>query len=191
MNVSLAELETVQKSSHCLLNASEVEAMLDQLALDITACCQHTNPVILCVMTGAVVAVGRLLPRLNFALELDYIHVTRYGARLTGGELSWKQLPTTSLRDRVVVVIDDVLDEGITMAKIKAYCVEQGATSCYSAVLVDKKITKQKPEPADFVGYYAGSQYLYGLGMDYKGYLRNTSGLYACADNLEGLLCQN
>ena len=191
MNVSLAELETVQKSSQCLLDASEVEAMLDQLALDITARCQHKNPVILCVMTGAVVAVGRLLPRLNFPLELDYIHVTRYGAELTGGELNWKQLPTTSLRDRTVVVIDDVLDEGITMADIKAYCVEQGAASCYSAVLVDKKITKQKPESADFVGYHAGSLYLYGLGMDYKGYLRNANGLYACADNLEDLLCQS
>lgn len=191
MNVSLAELETVQKSSECLLNASEVEAMLDQLALDITARCQHKNPVILCVMTGAVVAVGRLIPRLSFPLELDYIHVTRYGAKLTGGELNWKQLPTTSLRDRTVVIIDDVLDEGITMADIKAYCAEQGATSCYSAVLVDKEIMKQKPESADFVGYHAGSQYLYGLGMDYKGYLRNANGLYACADNLEDLLCQS
>ncbi|MDF1688581.1 MAG: hypoxanthine-guanine phosphoribosyltransferase [Cycloclasticus sp.] len=191
MPVSLAEIEYVQANSSCLLDEHAVDVMVSKLAADITEACQYENPVILCVMTGAVVAVGMLLPQLNFPLEVDYVHATRYQGEVVGGELQWKQLPTTSLLNRTVIIIDDVLDEGVTMSKLKSYCKEQGALRCYTVVLVDKEIKKEKPIKADFVGFQAGDQYLFGLGMDYKGYLRNINGLYACPENLEELLCRD
>lgn len=191
MPVSLAEIEYVQANSTCLLDEPAVGAMVSKLAADITEACQYENPVILCVMTGAVVAVGMLLPQLNFPLEVDYIHATRYQGEVVGGELQWKQLPTTSLLNRAVIIIDDVLDEGITMSKLKSYCKEQGALRCYTVVLVDKELQQEKPIKADFVGFQTGDRYLFGLGMDYKGYLRNINGLYACPENLEELLCQD
>lgn len=190
MDISLLELDIVDKNSRCLLDAKAVEAMFNQLAADISAECADTNPVVLCVMTGAVVAVGRLLPKLNFPLEMDAIHATRYQGKMSGEELVWKQTPATPLRDRTVIIVDDVLDEGITMAALKSYCMDQGAKRCYTAVLVDKTISKEKPIQADFVGYHAGNEYLFGLGMDYKGYCRNVDGLYACPENLEELLCR-
>jgi hypoxanthine phosphoribosyltransferase len=190
MCVSHVEVEYVKEASACLLDANGVEIMLNRLAAEITGQCSEQNPVILCVMTGAVVAVGRLLPRLDFPLEMDCIHATRYQGKTVGEELIWKQFPATSLTNRTVIIIDDVLDEGITMAKLKAYCVEQGARRCYTAVLVDKELGKEKPINADFVGFQAGKQYLFGLGMDYKGYLRNMDGLYACPENLEEGSCQ-
>ena len=94
------------------------------------------------------------------------------------------------MQNRHVVILDDVLDEGLTLQSIIAYCEKQGAYACYSAVLVDKDIQTSKPVEADFVGIKTGPEYLYGLGMDYKGYLRNAAGIYACPDNLEELLCQ-
>jgi len=191
MRPELSEIKRVTEHSECLLDEAGVEKMFNQLADDISAQCANDNPLLLCVMTGAVVAMGMLLPRLNFPLEIDYIHATRYQGELSGKELVWKQLPSTSLLDRTVIIIDDVLDEGITMAMIKAYCLQQGAAHCYSAVLVDKDLSRAKPIEADFIGYQAGNQYLYGLGMDYKGYLRNVNGLYACPHNLAELLCQD
>ena len=191
MRVPSSELDCVQRHSVCLLDELAVEDLFDRLAADITRECENQNPIILCVMTGAVVAVGRLIAKLKFPLEMDYIHATRYQGNLVGGELEWKQLPTIPLRDRTVIIVDDVLDAGITMDKIKSYCEKQGASACYTAVLVDKELKQKKPLRADFVGYQAGNQYLFGLGMDYKGYLRNVNGLYACPDNLEELLCQN
>jgi len=191
VSISLAEIECVKANSICLLDESAAKTMVNKLATDITEACQYENPVILCVMTGAVVAVGLLLPQLNFPLEVDYIHATRYQGEMVGGELEWKQLPSTSLLNRAVIIIDDVLDEGVTMAKLKNYCKEQGAARCYTAVLVDKDIEKEKLSKADFVGFQTGNRYLFGLGMDYKGYLRNVNGLYACPENLEELLCQD
>ncbi|PCI22950.1 MAG: hypoxanthine-guanine phosphoribosyltransferase [Piscirickettsiaceae bacterium] len=183
------ELAIVQKVSRCLLDSNAVEQMLDVLATAISEKCADKNPVILCVMTGAVVAVGQLLTRLKFPLELDYVHVTRYQNGTDGGELEWIQKPRISLMERSVVIIDDVLDEGVTLQSLLEYCKNEGAKSCYSAVLVNKDLGKLKPVVADFIGFQTGADYLYGLGMDYKGYLRNTPGIYACPENLEEILC--
>jgi hypoxanthine phosphoribosyltransferase len=190
MSVSSAELSWVMENCDCLLDEVGVDLMIKQLATDITRQCQDENPIVLCVMTGAVVAVGLLLPKLSFPLELDYIHATRYQGKTTGGELVWKQTPSTSIVNRTVILVDDVLDEGATMKKLKDYCIEQGAERCYTAVLVNKDTQKDKPIKADFVGYQAVDRYLFGLGMDYKGYLRNLNGLYACPTNLEECLWQ-
>jgi len=191
MQPDLTELNCVIDNSVCLLDEVGVDELFKRLSQDISEECHDKNPLLLCVMTGAVVAVGMLLPRLNFPLEIDYIHATRYQGEMIGKELVWKQLPTTPLVDRTVIIVDDVLDEGITMAMIRAYCMQQGAKECYTAVLVDKDLQREKPIQADFVGYQAGNEYLYGLGMDYKGYLRNANGLFACPDNLQELLCQD
>ena len=190
MSFSLDEINCVMQHSECLLDAAEAELMFDDLAQQISVTCQQQDPIFLCVMTGAVVALGKLLPKLTFPLQIDYIHATRYQGQLVGDDLVWKQLPSISLVNRTVVIVDDVLDEGITMVQLKNYCMEQGAERCYTAVLVDKAINKEKPIKADFVGFHAADEYLFGLGMDYKGYLRNANGLYACPSNLEELLCQ-
>jgi len=186
----LKKIELVQQHSRCLLDASSVDNIIDSLAEDITAGCADKNPVVLCVMTGAVVIAGLLLPRLNFPLELDYVHVTRYQNGTKGGDLSWIKSPSVSLLNREVIILDDVLDEGVTLKSIIGYCEKQGASACYSAVLIDKELQTKKPVTADFVGFTTGPEYLYGLGMDYKGYLRNVTGIYACPNNLEELLCQ-
>ncbi|ORU93963.1 MAG: hypoxanthine-guanine phosphoribosyltransferase [Cycloclasticus sp. symbiont of Bathymodiolus heckerae] len=191
MIVAKSEIDCVLKNSQCLLDETGVEAMFDKLAVEITRECEDQNPVILCVMTGAIVAVGRLLPKLSFPLEVDYIHATRYQGEVVASELVWKQYPSTSLEGRTVILVDDVLDEGVTLVKLKAYCDEQKVARCYTAVLVDKALGKGKPIQADFVGFQAGDEYLFGLGMDYKGYLRNAAGLYACPKNIEELLCQD
>ena len=109
------EIADVEKNAICLVDQHGVEKILDELAEKITKQCAKENPVILCVMTGAVVVVGKLLPKLNFPLEMDYIHATRYQGATIGGELVWKQHPTVELKNRAVIIIDDILDEGITM----------------------------------------------------------------------------
>lgn len=111
------------------------------------------------------------MPRQKFPLELDYVHVTRYQGGVTGGVLEWESCPTTPLQGRVVIIIDDVLEEGDTMDALMDYCKKQGAETCYSAVLVNKNLSKQKSISADFIGLEVDSQYLYGLGVDYKGLL--------------------
>lgn len=180
MNAALAaQAWAVYHAADCLHDRGAVEAALDRMAADIGTLLGVRDPLVLCPMTGAVVVTGQLLPRLDFPLTLDYLHATRYQGTLTGGALEWRARPATPLAGRHVLVVDDILDRGITLAAILAWCREQGAASVHSAVLVEKSCPREVPVAADFVALHAPDRYLFGFGMDWHGYLRNAPGIYA------------
>ena len=180
-DATAAEAWSVFQAADCLHDRQAVEAALDALAADIGQVLGGSDPVLLCPMTGAVVFVGVLLPRLAFPLTLDYLHATRYAGALVGGALEWRARPATPLAGRHVLVVDDVLDRGITLAAILEWCRAQGAASVRSAVLVEKAAAREVAVQAEFVGLHAPDRYLFGYGMDWHGYLRNAPGIYAVA----------
>ena len=163
----------------CLYTAKEVAAALDNMAQAITEKLSERNPLVLCVLTGAIIPTGYLLTRLNFPLQLDYLHATRYADTTSGGKLDWVAQQNYSLQGRDVLIIDDILDEGVTMKAIVEYCQAAGAASVSSAVLVEKCRDRKAAIEADFVGVQTEDRYLFGYGMDYKGYLRNADGIFA------------
>lgn len=156
-----------------------VEAALDRMAREIGQRLADANPLLVCVMTGGVVPFGKLLPRLQFPLEIDYVHATRYGEKLRGGELDWRVGPAQDPRDRVVLLVDDILDEGDTLAAIEARYLGDGAKQVYKAVLVVKSRKRSNSVTVEFKGLDVPDRYVFGYGMDYKGYLRNAPGIYA------------
>lgn len=131
-------------------------------------------------MIGGMVPLGNLLVRLDFPLEVDYVHATRYKGEITGGDIEWKVKPSTDLRGRTVLIVDDILDGGATLAAIIDEINAMGAQKVYSAVLVDK-YRKRLPnglQKADFVGLEVDDHYIFGYGMDYNEYLRNAPGIF-------------
>ena len=181
MKPEMPEIERVYAEADCLFTAEEVATALDRMASAITSRLAAANPVVLCVMHGGLIVTGRLLPRLLFPLETGYLHATRYGHEFCGSHLDWRVRPTEDLRSRTVLLVDDILDEGATLAAIIDYCRAEGATEVLTAVLVDKGHDR-KVRPGltgDFVGLVSPDRFLFGCGMDYKGYLRNAPGIYA------------
>lgn len=178
----LDEILQVKANADLIYTEAEVELALDRMANDITESLHKTNPLLLCVLNGGIIMAGRLLTRLHFPLMLDSVNATRYQNQIMGGDIKWLLKPSEPLIGRTVLIVDDVLDEGITLAAIKDYCLEQGATAVYTAVLLDKKIGRDKPIQADFIGLTVENRYLFGYGLDYKGYLRNANGIYACRE---------
>jgi len=138
--------------------------------------------VVLSVMGGAAVFTGRLLPLLEFPLEFGAIEVTRYNNDTQGREISWRLAPRDNVRDRTVLVVDDILDEGITLAAIRQKLVDMGARRVLAAVLADKEIGRPKPAHADFVGVTVPNRYVFGFGMDAYGLWRNLPAIYALKD---------
>lgn len=177
--MQVAEAKKVLQEADCLYTQAQVEQQLDRMAHEITARHENSNPIFLCVMTGAVVPAGHLLTRLNFPLELDYIHATRYAGATTGGEVTWETEATISFQDRDIIVFDDILDEGVTLTAIVDYCRQQGARNVYTAVLIEKRHNRKQGIQADYVGLEIVDRYVFGYGMDYQGYLRNVPGIYA------------
>jgi hypoxanthine phosphoribosyltransferase len=180
MTDPIEQARQVLQEADELCTPAQVNAAFDALALRITECMADANPLFLCVLTGGIIPAGQLLTRLDFPLELDYLHATRYRGETRGRDLQWIARPTTPLAGRVVAVVDDILDEGHTLAAILDYCREQGAAAVYSVVLVDKHHDRRVPGlEADFHGLVVEDRYVFGQGMDYKGYHRNLPGIYA------------
>jgi hypoxanthine phosphoribosyltransferase len=181
------KIKEVYKKATCIYTANEVEAALDRMAINIHDVMQDKNPLLLCVMIGGMVPMGNLLPRLNFPLEVNYVHATRYKGDIRGSNLEWKVKPFVSLKDRVVLIVDDILDGGITLARIVDFVKEEGAKEVYTAVLVDKheKRLDDGLQNADFVGLRIEDHYIFGYGMDYNEYLRNAPGIYMVAPEHE------
>jgi hypoxanthine phosphoribosyltransferase len=181
MSVDLAHIRQVMAEADCLYTEAQLEAAIDRVAQAINADLAERNPVVFCVMNGGLVFSGKLLTKLNFPLEQSYLHATRYRNETSGGELFWKAKPEISFIDRDVLIIDDILDEGHTLGAIIDFCRHAGASAVHTAVLIDKE-HERKARPslkADYVGLSCIDRYIFGYGMDYKGYWRNAAGIYA------------
>ena len=161
--------------------ADEVRRSVARMAQEIAARLKGDFPVVLSVMGGAAIFTGQLLPLLNFPLEFGAIEVTRYQGT-QGREITWRLAPRDNVRGRIVLVLDDILDEGITLAAIRDRLVEMGAAAVWTAVFADKDIGRAKPIKADFVGCIVPNRYVFGFGMDVHGLWRNLPAVYALKD---------
>ncbi len=175
-----AEIKRIQAEADLIHSPEAVEAAIEKMGREITAVLSDKNPVILCLMIGGIIPTGKLLPLLNFPLQVEYIHATRYRGKTRGGELYWIRKPTISLQDRHVLIVDDILDEGTTLMAMVEECKNNQAKTIRTAVLADKQLDKERSfKKADFTGVMVPDRYLFGFGMDYKEYLRNAPGIYA------------
>jgi hypoxanthine phosphoribosyltransferase len=115
-------------------------------------------------------------------MDFDYIHASRYGAATRGAGVDWKVSPPGLVQGRTVLVLDDILDHGETMNAIRTRLLELGAKDFCCAVLVEKKLKMNKPIAADFVGLTIPDRFVFGCGMDAKGYWRNLPEIRAMRD---------
>ncbi len=188
MSVTSQEAQLVLDNADLIYDADEISNALNKLALEISDQVKKENDnqpiIVISVMNGGLVITGHLLTRFQFPLQVDFIHATRYRNKTTGGELEWKVEPHQSIKNRTLLILDDILDEGYTLDAIIDYCKDKGAKKIISAVLVEKKHDRRKPDvQCDFIGLTVEDRYVFGFGMDYKSYHRNLNAIYAVSDN--------
>jgi hypoxanthine phosphoribosyltransferase len=177
--VNRRDAQRLLDEADLLFPAEALNDAVARMAAQISAKLKDDFPVVLSVMGGAAVFTGRLLPLLAFPLEFGAIEVTRYNNDTQGRDIAWRLAPRDNVRDRTVLVVDDILDEGITLAAIRAKLFEMGARRVLSAVLADKNLGRAKPAHADFVGVTVPDRYVFGFGMDAYGLWRNLPAIYA------------
>ena len=179
MSISEQRARDILQQAELLCPEELVQESLHKVARQINTALADTHPLVLSVMGGAVVFTGQLLPLLDFPLDFDYVHVSRYGDLRHGGQMHWKVEPRENVRGRVVLVVDDILDEGHTLAALRQRVMELGAGKFYSAVFADKRHGRAKPIHADFVGMELPDRFVFGYGMDIEGAWRNLPAIYA------------
>ena len=178
-----AQYAQVLENADLVWNETEVDAAYARLARDISDALSASTPLVIPVMMGGMVPASRIVSQLAFPVEIDYVHATRYRGDVHGRTLEWIAHPSSDFKGRSVLVVDDILDEGITLAAIISHCRELGAREVNCAVLVDKQIGRPRVfARADFTGLEVDDRYVFGCGMDYRGYFRNLPAIYALGD---------
>jgi len=178
--MDIDHLNQVKQEAQLLHSRETITLALDKLAGQLYRDYQSLNPVFLIVMNGGLVFAGRLLPMLDFPAQIDYCHATRYRGETRGSDLEWKVKPQLNLKDRHVVIIDDILDEGHTLLAIKQDCIEREAASVKTLVLIEK-LHDRKAVPGmrpDYCELETPDNYIFGYGMDYNHYWRNCDQIY-------------
>lgn len=169
-----------------LYDRRAIDALMDRQAALMNARYADDQVLVLAVMTGALVYVGQLLPRLNFRLELDYVHATRYDGARSGGELQWLVHPRQSVADRTILLLDDILDEGVTLYQIRNALISEGAAEVAIGVLVHKEKPMPQPCAPAFPALLVPDRYVYGFGLDADGLWRNADGIFVATGAPDG-----
>lgn len=179
---TLDEAIHIRETARQLVSPAQVRAALDRMAAGAGEVLAKENPLVLAVMNGGAFTAVELCQRLDFPYELDFVHVTRYDGELVGGELRWRAWPDNDLSGRTILVVDDIVDHGDTLEAICERLRRAGAGRVYVAVLVVKRLDQPRIRlDTDFVGLEVEDVYVFGCGMDYKGYWRGLQGIYAVA----------
>ena len=178
--VLIDHIKRVWKDADCLFDETTVNRAVQNIAHQVIDDYSTKNPVLLCLMKGAVVFMGKLLTQLPFPLEIDYIHASRYGDRLTGDTLDWTHRPEMEqLQNRHIILVDDIFDQGVTLAACREWLLSQNCASVEAAVLIEKQhdrvLSSFKPK---YVGLQVPDAFVVGYGMDYKNYFRNANGIF-------------
>ncbi len=182
-NSSAKQAWQVLQEADQLYSDAEVEVVLDRIAAEVSKKLRESNPIVVCVLNGGIIPFGILLPKLQFPLQADYLHATRYGGELAGDKLEWISKPCIDPAGRVVLLIEDILDEGLTLAAIEDYYRQAGVKEIYKVVLIVKDRQRSCDITVDFVGLTVPNRYVFGYGMDYKTYLRNAPGIFALKES--------
>jgi hypoxanthine phosphoribosyltransferase len=168
----------ILENADLLCDETQVRDAIVRLAGEITKKLRDRHPLVLAVMGGSVFFAGNLLPLLRFPLEFDYVQASRYGKGTRGGKIVWTVEPGENVKGRTVLVLDDILDGGDTLAAIRDRVKSLGAAAFFSAVLSDKDIGRAKPAVPDFVGLKLPNRFVFGCGMDVSGAWRNLPAIY-------------
>lgn len=180
-----AAVLAARQRAELVFDEVEVDDALDRLADRLRPELECADPWVFTVMTGGLPAAAALLARFDFPLRVGYLHVGRYGGATRGGELRWHSRPDYDVRGRVVLLVDDIVDRGDTLAGLVRWARDAGAARVLTAVLADREVDEPRAVSADYAALRCPDRYLFGCGMDFQGYWRNLRAIYALPPDLE------
>ena len=172
--------QAILSRSQIIYTYEEIVSAIDLLAEKLNRKFKNKKVLILPVLTGVIPFVGMLLTKLNFETEVSYLYVSRYQNNVGTNQIKIIHKPSPeSVFNQEVLVIDDILDEGVTLKLINEQLITMKPKSITNVVLFEKQLDIKKEISAHYVGLVVPDKYVYGFGLDFNGAGRNMPDLYA------------
>lgn len=157
-----------------LYDEATIHRRLDELAARITSDYRERELTIVAILNGSVILMADLLRRIPLPLKLDCLSVASYhGGTKSVGELMFRQVPLPDIAGRHVLILDDILDSGVTLATVREKLEDAGPLSIRTCVLLEKKRTRVRAVEPDYVGFEIADEFVVGYGLDYMERYRN------------------
>ena len=164
---NIPEPRALLKNSRVLFNRDEVMAAVQKMADEINEYYGDQSLILVSVLTGAIIPAAWLATRLKMPIQMDFVHATRYRGGLYGAELEYRVPPRLDLEGKNVLIVDDIFDEGHTLAAIRGSVEKRKAGSVKMAALVRKDHDRGlSRDYVDFIGLDVPDVYVFGCGMD-------------------------
>lgn len=157
-----------------LLQESAILSRLDVLARQITGDYRDKNLTVVAILNGSFVFMADLLRRIPLPLQVDCLSVSSYQGTKTSGRVNFRQTQLADVKGRHVLILDDILDSGLTLHAIREHFErETGAASLRACVLLRKNVARKCRVDAEYVGFDIPDEFVVGYGLDYNEHYRN------------------
>jgi len=157
-----------------LYNEQTILSRLDEIGHNISSDYEGKDLTVIAIMNGSIMFMSDLLKRVTIPLQIDCWSVSSYHGQKSSGAITFRQHDVVDVTDRHVLLLDDILDSGLTLYTIKQKIErETKALSIKSCVLLSKKVERVKSVEADYVGFQIENEFVVGYGLDYKEQYRN------------------
>jgi len=165
-----------------VVTATDLEIRVGELGHEISADYQNRRPVLVAVLIGSLPFVADLVRRIEVEAETDFLALSRFGE---GGRIRIALDTSLPLEGRDVVIVEDIVDTGLTLTVLRRMLADRGAASVATIALLDKVTRRVVDVPLEYRGFEVGDEFLIGYGLDFEGHYRNLPSLWAVLDRDE------
>ncbi len=166
--------QSIHTLPRVLIDEASIAARLDALAVEITDFYRGKPLTVVAILSGSLLFAADLLRRIPLPLQLECLNVSSYNGLESSGVVHFLDDRLPSLEGRCVLLLDDILDTGLTLDEVRLKLVsEAGLVSMHAAVLLQKRKARAREVCADWVGFEIGDKFVVGYGLDYEGEYRN------------------
>jgi hypoxanthine phosphoribosyltransferase len=160
--------------SKILFHETTILSRLDALADEITEHYKDKEFTVISILNGSFIFMADLLRRIQLPMQMDCWSVSSYHGTKSSGSINFRQRDITDVSNRHVLLLDDILDSGLTLHTIKQKLLqEQNAKSVKCCVLLNKQVSRNADIEADYTGFFIGQEFVVGYGLDYNEKYRN------------------
>ena len=168
-----------------LYTKDEIHKRVVELGKQITNDYKDKTPIFVCVLTGSFIFMADLVREVNLSLTVDFMSVSSYkNGMVSTGDVEIQKDLTQSIRGRDVIIVEDIVDTGLTLYRLKELLSSRGPSSIRICTLLDKPSSRIKTElVVDYIGFQIPKKFVIGYGLDYAGKYRNLPHIAIVNDN--------